>query len=209
MLEVFYIGKFSINPTPVSVEPKAKGNVLLLTTNTEVSVAPKPHPSQKPANGTPSAKENTSVAKYSPENGAQNLYSVVTNNAQILRVLPQRFVQPPFPEEQSQDLIAYVSSFTLFRLYPSHEPSGSTSSVYFRATHSRLSPPPGPSPSSSNPVPPPAPRILNPSTHDGTQGNHEHDLKGGILVGQLESVPDDHIVFPLSPDNLEDWDLIR
>lgn len=56
---------------------------------------------------------------------------------------------------------------------------------------------------------PPAPRILNPSSHDKAQDNHEHDSKGAILVGQLESVPDSHIVFPLSPDNVEEWDLVR
>lgn len=180
-----------------------------MTTNTEVSVAPKLHRSQKSTNGTPPAKENTSVAKHSPENGAHNLNSVATNNAQILRVLPRRFAQPPFSEEQAQDLIAYVSSLTFSRLYPSHESSGNTSPTYFRATHSRLSPPTDPLSSSSKSVSPPAPRILNPSSHDKAQDNHEHDSKGAILVGQLESVPDSHIVFPLSPDNVEEWDLVR
>ncbi|KAF9460743.1 P-loop containing nucleoside triphosphate hydrolase protein [Collybia nuda] len=206
-IDVWVLGRTRVRLKIVSLEPQSNGNVLLLTTNTEVSVAPKLRRPQKTNSETQSGKDITSSTKYTNENNTKTS-SAVSNNARILRALPQRFILPPIPEDQGNYIVAYVSPSTFSCLFPPHESPEDPNQKFFKATYSRLFPPVDPLSSSPNPAHPPAPRTLNPGTHEKAQNEDEHTLKG-VLIGRLERVPDSHVVFPQAPDGMEDWDLLR
>ncbi|KAJ7782814.1 P-loop containing nucleoside triphosphate hydrolase protein [Mycena metata] len=104
-IDVWVLGRTRVRLRVVSVEPETKGNALLLTTNTEVSISPKPHAKKAPPrqlngvpNGVPpttttaastSAKDaSTSHPTFSPQ---------ILHDAVYHKTLLKRLSPPPDP----------------------------------------------------------------------------------------------------------------
>ncbi|KAJ7874791.1 P-loop containing nucleoside triphosphate hydrolase protein [Mycena olivaceomarginata] len=153
---------------------------LLLTTNTEVSIAPKLHSQKRPqVNGTP--------------NGAPPATATAAPN--------EASVPPPPVSPQTLPLLAYVSPATFSLLHPS-APIDDT--MYHKTPLKRLPPPADPSalpPSAA----PPVTRVLNAAgtAESSTSGDVEE-----VYVRAVESVPESHVAF-ISAGGIEDWDLVR
>ncbi|KAG5645414.1 hypothetical protein DXG03_006238 [Asterophora parasitica] len=207
-IDVWVMGRTRVRLRVVSLDPTSKGHALLLTTNTEVSIAPKLHRSDRRADTSgPKSKSATQDAPATtPERKPQK------SNSQVLRVLPHR-VSPVAPLEYSgSELVAYVSPSTFKQIHVSRHPTEKAISIRcYESTYKRLSPPPDPSSSASGPSPPPAPatRIIKPGAADKEPSNDAENTSADVIfVGALHGLPEGHIVFPAVPRNVEDWDLL-
>jgi len=81
--------------------------------------------------------------------------------------------------------------------------------MFLRVAHRRLPPPPDPSPASSSdrPDPPreqPVPQILH-------AGGREQDTVSteDVYLGVANDIMTSHIIFPVMPMGVEDWDIVR
>ncbi|KAF5386195.1 hypothetical protein D9615_002287 [Tricholomella constricta] len=209
-IDVWVMGRTRVRLRVVSVDPSSKGNALLLTTNTEVSIAPKLHRSERRSeisgSKTKSTAQDVPAATSSGGKHSQKLAS------QVLRALPHRISHGALPEYSGSELVAYVSLSTFAQLHVAGNTKEENNPILcFKSTFKRLLPPPDPSSSSSGPSPPPAPhtRIIKPGAADkeppSDTGNSAADV---IFVGPLNGLPEGHIVFPAAPGNVEDWDLL-
>jgi peroxin-1 len=187
-----------------------------LTTNTEVSIAPKLQRSQGPATSTPSKSATT--ATKTTDSSLQQDTTIVEDatrwNAQILRVLPQRLLRSACSEYNGPELTAYVSPTTYSRLRPSRGFDTNTATVLcFDATLKRLPPPVDPSLTTlpTSPAPAPIPRILKPDAPG--KADHVDAQQDGtprrVFVGWAEGMPENHAVFPALPDSVEEWDIVQ
>ncbi|KAG6920030.1 hypothetical protein DXG01_010098 [Tephrocybe rancida] len=186
----------------VSVDPSSKGSALLLTTNTEVSIAPKLHRSSRRA--------DTSSRQDTP----QDVPRVATSkerykrDSHVLRNLPHGIFNVALPDYSGSELVGFVSPTTYLTLSKSGPPEEagllSCSSFNFK----RLTPPlePSSSPQSMPSPPPPVPRVIKPGNDGGLVDNIQ--VENIVFVGTLAGLPDSHIVFPAAPKEVEDWDLL-
>jgi peroxin-1 len=195
----------------VTLGSQSESNVLLLTTNTEVSIAPKPHRSRGPTSSISSTSSSTTAqtTDTSPPKETNNGEDALRQNAQILRVLPQRILSLPYSEYNGSELTAYVSPSTFSQLKPSHKFTKNAATIAcFQTVLKRLPPPVDPSLSISASSPPPVTRILKPEAADKV--NHGDDgASGSVFVGWADGIPENHIVFPAFPDSVEEWDLVQ
>lgn len=208
IFSVFYTKDYSL----ASLDPAPKTNVLLLTTNTEVSIAPKPHKSKESAPSKPlvNGHQTPNGKIVTDDEKASSASQIVAS--QVLRVLPSRLMPNlKFPEHNGSELLAFVSTRALTQLLGSESSDGSPNFDYFyQGNFTRLAPPPDPSSSSSHPPPEPSTRILNP----GAKGESDTSSKvqpgfGDIYIGSSEQIPGGHIVYFALPEGLEEWDLVR
>ncbi|KDQ55035.1 hypothetical protein JAAARDRAFT_181043 [Jaapia argillacea MUCL 33604] len=219
-IDVWVLGRTRVRLKVVSVDPPAKSNALLLTTTTEVSIAPKLRKSKAGAKssasvGKPSTKKDGSVSGKSASGESDN-------RSRKLRVLPytlfQRRQQQPssslHPAYDPSLVTAYVAPNTFHDLTGSPYPSSSSNLPIhsYRATVKRLFPPPDPT-STQTPAPPsptPAPRVLNPASGSASEKDSgkpvEESGKGEIILGYSHLLPDSHIAFSNALDGLEEWD---
>jgi peroxin-1 len=180
-----------------------------LTTNTEVSVAPKLSrnkqvPSKQLFNGM-----SATSAGNSPATGTISQSPQLPS--QILRVLPLR-VAPPvqFPKSSGSESFAFVSPHTFSRLYPSR---GGDRSLQFLKTNLKCLARP------TDPLRPTLPSSPSPdlATRPPNSGGSEMGLdeinKPGtindVYIGIMKQLPANHIVFLNLPDGVEEWDLLR
>lgn len=219
----------------VSVEPASSGKALLLTTSTEVSIAPK-------TRGPPGSKLNGSVSSASTKtssgktrvNGAAledtKFNSTVSEDdaeqrkkrTQILRHLPAR-VLPPFSptcpalENGSVLALGFVSKHTL-AIISGTDPSSEVIPKPWRAKVWRVASPVDPSgpPAGANASGPAMPRILQPTDPNAPKGpssttNVEKPPENEILVAWSPDVPvpGGHITLHGSVGGIEDWDLTK
>ncbi|KAF8070403.1 P-loop containing nucleoside triphosphate hydrolase protein [Lyophyllum atratum] len=209
-IDVWVMGRTRVRLRVVSLDPPSKGNALLLTTNTEVSIAPKPHRTERRSepNG---LKNKAAVQDVSDTTGTEEKPSL-KRNSQVLRVLPHKISRVALPEYSGPKFVAYVSPSTFTQLHVSRNVvEKSTSISCFKSTLKRLSPPPDPSSSSSvTPTPPPVTRIIKPGATDRNQPSNDNGHSGDefIFIGSLSGLPESHIVFPAAPGSVEDWDLL-
>ena len=125
-----------------------------------------------------------------------------------LRVLPAR-LSPPLPEYAGPELLAFVSPETLSRLQIENGLDGST---FLRVVHRKLPSPPDPSSSSKSdrtdpPIEQVVPRVLHPRERvDQTQDTTSTE---DVYLGVVDNIMTSHIVFPVPPKGLEDWDIVR
>ncbi|CAA7259159.1 unnamed protein product [Cyclocybe aegerita] len=197
--------------TKTSIDPPTKANALLLTTNTEVSIAPKlhqnkPSTSKKPlVNGHP-----TSTTKPTPNGIAKvPLPSASKEAVESLRVLPSRLF-PSLPESNGPELLAFVSSRTHAQLRSSttsREPP--TSDTFFCGTLKAAPSPIDPSSPSTPPVPEPTARILNAASSATASNGSTSTRPGEVYVGVSEDVPSSHIVLPALPESIKEWDIVK
>lgn len=215
-----------------SLEPSSGEKALLLTTNTEVSIAPKPHVKSKSSashNPRDEAKGRNKLTKLNGINGHSTDMSISSKDASagkegpskkrvhFMRVLPRRFFSPPgslTDASNSDRPIVYVSRAILMSL---SQDTGMPTSVFsWSASVRKLKPPADPSRDQSSTVPavPPAPRILIPNGSSGTAPSDQPSAASSqnevVLKWSPEySVPYGHVVFDRGVPDINDWDLIQ
>jgi hypothetical protein len=106
-------------------------------------------------------------------------------------------------------LLAFVSPGTLSFLQI--ENASLDDSTFLRVAHRRLPPPLDPSSSSGSgrsdpPVEQPAPRVLHPGGREQTQESIPIE---DVCLGVVNGIMTSHIVFPVLPKGVEDWDIVR
>ncbi|KAF7375905.1 putative peroxisomal biogenesis AAA ATPase pex1 [Mycena sanguinolenta] len=206
-MDVWVLGRTRVRLKVVSIQPESKGTALLLSTNTEVSIAPKLHArKQQPpqVNGAPKAT--------APAITPNDAFSVPQPpvSTRILRVLPPHLLAIPFPEHTGAQVLAYVSPATFTSLF--HFTSADTDgAVYHKTFLERLSPPADPSAPPTAPPSPPVTRVLQPGAGAGAAdvgptGAEEEELS--LYVRPVDEVPENHVSFGSSA-GIEEWDLVR
>lgn len=206
-----------MNVSSASIDPPSKGNALLLTTNTEVSIAPKLHRSRDKVSSKPfiNGHVTTTASVNANEKPAVDgdVKSPLNSLSEVLRVLPARLVAGfKFFEHDGPELLAAVSSRTMTSLQPTHPKSNSqVVGSFYRGTFKILIAPSDPSSSSLAPAAEPSAKVLNPGTHtNSTSALDKTPLNpNDIFIGTAENIPQGHIVFYALPDGLEEWDLVR
>lgn len=200
----------------VSSDPSS-GKALLLTTSTEVSIAPKLRAKQKSVRAQPDAKgltkASTSASGESSRSAAPQK-AKTSYPARTLRLLPQRHLgryPTPLPTSSGQSL-GFVSYRTLLSLYPDRFPGQKLHG--WQVTVRRVSPPVNPDKETSTHTPSiaPTPRVLvpngDPSSSKGKTPEPTKDELTAVWSPDVP-VPDGHIALAGGCDNAEDWDLVR
>ena len=188
----------------------SKGNALLLTTNTEVSIAPKLHRSREASSAKPSVNGHAAVSPSPAINGnaaAAAPTPTTKTTSEILRVIPSRLVSgSTYPDYSGLELLAFVSPRTLDQLEPL--PANRTTSWFHHAAFKKLAAPHDPSaPSTDAPAPEPTTRVLNAAARE--EPVPVKSIPGDIYIGTSKEIPVGHIVFSALPDGAAEWDLVR
>uniref|UniRef100_D8Q9L6 Peroxisomal ATPase PEX1 n=1 Tax=Schizophyllum commune (strain H4-8 / FGSC 9210) TaxID=578458 RepID=D8Q9L6_SCHCM len=195
-IDVWVLGRTRVRLLVGSLDVSSKTNAALLTTDTEISIAPKPH-----RRGAASTKGRAPAEPSSETSSKPQTHPKST----LLRVLPSRLTAPT-PEYSGPELLGYVSKSTFRKLDAGADSPGG---LYKKARVKRLSPPVDPSagPSTSNDATP-APRILSAGKEAVTEEKSEDDAET-IYVGVLDGIPDRSIVLPVLTHGIEEWDMVR
>lgn len=198
----------------VSLDPTSRTNALLLTTNTEVSIAPKLRAGSSTKQATVSASSITSASAI-PQSQPSEFPS------KFLRVLPSSALSSTLSLKSINvdgytrpEPLAYVARTTFFQLTG----SGSESSTDFGAefylmTVKRLRPPADPTdmtPPSTSPQPV-APRILTAGgSRDAAANTDGGKQQREVLVSWANGIPESHVVFLVGGiEAITNWDIIR
>ena len=215
----------------VSLDPQSKGNALLLTTNTEVNIAPKLRSTSKSISSNKN-QTSTTTTTSSPTNST-------TSNAKypskILRVIPPHVLPLAFPPAASytrSEALAYVSKLTFSQLVSTDTSTSSPSlpasadhnddddipdRQFHKATFRRLHPPANPTDPPGN-VPnakesQPVARVFTAGGGGERKGvaDTDTDTAGpkNVLVGWAEGILEKHVVFPSMVQGVDEWDLVR
>ncbi|PPQ98400.1 hypothetical protein CVT24_004079 [Panaeolus cyanescens] len=214
-IDVWVLGRTRVRLRVTSVDPPAKNNALLLTTNTEVSIAPKLHKANKGKETSQSSvKQANGTAKSSSASKEDSeVPSTSTGISRILRVLSTRhFPTWTYSNYDGTELLAAVSATTLAGLMATeHHSLDVAKPTFYPAQFHRLSPPLDPSSSSTKPTSTSEPtnRVLNPgSSKESDPTPSQPAATNEIYVGLLDDIPNNHIVFSALPEGIEDWDLV-
>jgi peroxin-1 len=193
----------------VSLDPSTRGNALLLTSGTEVSIAPKLRKDKSRVSASPAAITEKVEGKTQDKE--------TRRRSRVLRVLPSRTLgslQPSCSALQDES-IAAVGFVSRVLLNEVAEKLLYARPQAWRATVKRLPPPADPSQesnASSAPTSTPAlPRVLVPQEKTAPKnipGVVSNDGPPEILLvwSPDVTVPDGHIVFYGSTAGVEEWD---
>ncbi|KAL1723778.1 P-loop containing nucleoside triphosphate hydrolase protein [Schizophyllum commune] len=204
-IDVWVLGRTRVRLLVGSLDVSSKSNAALLTTDTEISIAPKPHrrgahTSKGRAPAEPSSFDVPSKLQAHPK-------------STVLRVLPSR-LSAPAPEYTGPELLGYVSKATFRKLDgASGSPAAASelpAGTYKKARVKRLSPPVDPlaGPSTSSEAAP-APRILSAGKEASTEEKKSEDDAEVVYVGILDGIPDRSIVLPMLTHGIEEWDMVK
>ena len=179
------------------LEPKTQGDAVILTTNTEISIVPNLH--QPRAN----ARQNGHANRESTTVASRDLQA---RTSEVLRILPSRLCSSTkHPGHNGSELIGFVSSDT-FALLQSEDNQGN--STFIHVPLRKLRSPHNPSltaPERGVETSTRGPRLANGELPSKSRANNTMDVYVGIAKGLLAG----HIVFPVLPEGLEEWDLVR
>ncbi|EMD35794.1 hypothetical protein CERSUDRAFT_115742 [Gelatoporia subvermispora B] len=224
-IDIWVLGRTRVRLQVVSFEPSTKGKATLLTTNTEVSIAPKLRGksnsrANKPlTNGVASSGKvengNGPHESKSSAEGERQSQAKIKRRSKLLRVLPARLVAFVIPTTEQDTVTAFVSRDTLCAL--SEQSTATCSLRSCTALVQRLHPPADPtvetSPSSQSSGAVPVPRVLIPNGEQkGTSDTQEDaSAKNEVILcwSPDVQVPDGHVVLQAAVDGAEDWDLVR
>ncbi|KAF7298025.1 putative peroxisomal biogenesis AAA ATPase pex1 [Mycena chlorophos] len=201
-IDVWVLGRTRVRLRVVSLVPESKGNALLLTTNTEVSISPKLH-GKKASTSASAPKPVNGIAHPTPTPAPEPKPPISTER---LRVIRPELANLPFSEHSGPELLALVPPKTFALLYPDID---ATEDAYHRVLIKRLSPPTDPlanTSSSSSSAPAPAPKVLKAGGSSEPAIPDEDPAE--MFVKGAEGVPDGHIVLP-PVKGIDEWDLIR
>ncbi|CDO70672.1 hypothetical protein BN946_scf184761.g10 [Trametes cinnabarina] len=215
-IDVWVLGRTRVRLNVVSLEPPT-GKALLLTTSTEVSIAPKVRSKSKPTKAAPKSSSKTATA-VNGVNGhsASAVAKEAARPSRTLRLLPKRVL-----ENSRQDVLngsdaplAYVSFKTLASL--NAWPSVSSPPRAWRASVRRAAPPASPDqePRGASAVSQPVARVLKPNGEASSSkvASVESDATQNeviVLWSPDVPVPDGHVALSEGCENAEDWDLVR
>ncbi|KAH7882751.1 P-loop containing nucleoside triphosphate hydrolase protein [Phlebopus sp. FC_14] len=201
-IDVWVMGRTRVRLTVVSVEPPTKGQVALLTTDTEVRIAPKLHRRQKatPTTLDDATREQTSAIP--PET--------------VLRILPHRLVQGISSQSFSYNgsgTLAYIHPYTFSILAKSRYPRDDMSDVFLTVSYRLLKPPANPleSPKDEDSGPEPTnrePQVLRPGGKTENAGP-DKPLENILLIGTSDKVMESHVYFPNGLEGALDWHWIH
>ncbi|KAL1750927.1 P-loop containing nucleoside triphosphate hydrolase protein [Schizophyllum commune] len=197
-IDVWVLGRTRVRLLVGSLDVSSKSNAALLTTDTEISIAPKPH--RRGAHGT----KNRVPAE--PSSSDEPVKPQAHPKSTLLRVLPSR-LSTPTPKYAGPELLGYASKSTIRKLEGGSElPAG----FLRKARVKRLTPPVDPlaGPSTANEAVP-APRILSTGKEAVTEEKKIEDDAEVVYVGILDGIPDRSIVLPVLAHGIEEWDMIR
>ncbi|KAG7449775.1 AAA-domain-containing protein [Guyanagaster necrorhizus] len=196
-IDVWVLGRTRVRLTVVSLDPTNKSKVLLLTTDTEVSIAPKLHNRQQ----LKSEKVSTKSANTDDSKGKIKSPPPPSVQPHCLRVIPSRVLARPFAVHSGSELLGFVSPITFTKLTKLSEPLENDTHV--KAHAKRLPPPTDPSSgATASATPDPVPLVLKPGEKEPTTVE-----SGSIYLGRFEGIPNGHIVLPTTVDDIEEWDL--
>lgn len=188
---------------------------MLLTTDTEVSIAPKLHHNRDPPLSKRVVNGKVEPALSPVVNGVSKPSSNSLTSATlsvILRVLPSRLIPcPDFPEHTGVGLLSFVHPKTLAQLSLESSHVDPTVALFSQGTYKILTPPPNPSSSSANspPLAEPPVRVLNSATRGDAVSLGVSMSPGELYIGTSDNIPIGHVVFIALPEGLEEWDLVR
>ncbi|KNZ73942.1 Peroxisome biosynthesis protein PAS1 [Termitomyces sp. J132] len=207
-IDVWVMGRTRVRLRVVSMDPASRGDALLLTTNTEVSIAPKLHRTDRRADTNTREEEHVSRDNPAATRNEVNPKHV----SHTLRVLPHGVARVTLPDYPGPEFVGYISPLTYQKLCHPTKYEGGDYIYCGKFAFKRLLPPSEP-PSSSTPAlpppPPPVPRVIVPaSSGKDTSLTDNVQSEDVVFVGPLSGVPDSHIVFPAAPRGVEDWDLV-
>ncbi|KAJ3749282.1 P-loop containing nucleoside triphosphate hydrolase protein [Lentinula detonsa] len=198
-IDVWVLGRTRVRLKIVSLDPQAKNNVLLLSTNTEVSISPKLHPNRRPH----AKKTTVNGGSASSENSVPK--PILKQPFQILRVLPAHILPKPLNSHSGSEVMGYVSASTLVRIIPATRDMAKQRTCH-KASVKRLEPPVDPEISTTRAVETaPEPKVLNP----GEKNQQSEESSESIYIGEIDELINGHIVFPSLPAGVEHWDLIK
>ncbi|KAH7922507.1 AAA-domain-containing protein [Leucogyrophana mollusca] len=208
-INVWVLGRTRVRLKVVSLDPQSKSNALLLTTDTEVSIAPKTRQKGNPRSSQ-SVSATTPNSVSSPTKDLEAT-PVTKNNypPHILRVLPSRILPSRLHASPTKtETIVYVAPHTLSLLTGSSYPlPPGFKDEFFRASYRYLIPPANPTEASKPTAPEPEaePRVLTP----GVKGAEKNEVKDMFWIGTSCLVLESHVVFTKEVPGVGDWDLIR
>ncbi|OCH84801.1 AAA-domain-containing protein [Obba rivulosa] len=224
-IDVWVLGRTRVRLQVVSFEPSTKGKAALLTTNTEVTIAPKVRSKAGSRASIPLANGVASSGKAGKVNGTQESIASTKSEApmpekmkrrsKILRVLPARLLSSEIPDAGSETITAFVSRTTLCALSKQNPASTSLRSCTVLVQRIRSpSDPTAEQPSSAQSMDAaPAPRVLIPNGEqkDASETSENAVSKNEVsLIWSPEvQIPDGHIVLQVVVDGVEDWDIVR
>lgn len=181
----------------MSLDPEAKNNALLLSTNTEVSISPKLHSKARTA----VVSERGSV---SPDHAKPR--STPRLSSQILRVLPAHILSEPPVSHSGPEVVGYVSFSALARIHS----QTTTKNTYHKVSVKRLEPPTNPEGSALQATDPVAEtKVLIPSEKGQQTAQKDSDKPNAVYICGRHELIEEHVVFPVLPSGVEHWDLIR
>jgi peroxin-1 len=216
-LQEFYL--VSLDPAPKTSRVEA----LLLTTDTEVSIAPRLRKSlrKNASKGTEGINGKTLADGSSVSAAVDTVMSKDTSKALALRILPSTILSEPSLRHttyNAKEPLAFVSLHTQTLLH-SLSPTTTAQSSLIAIMASLRSLPAPPDPSGSPSVEPTRPEAgSQPVSISGKHKNNVSDkgLQEGDDTLQIwccadtsGQIPDGHVVFPLGIRNVADWDIVR
>ncbi|KAI0363690.1 AAA-domain-containing protein [Pilatotrama ljubarskyi] len=218
-IDVWVLGRTRVRLNVVSLEPSTS-KALLLTTSTEVSIAPKLRGKSKAAKAASGSQDSKKAGTLT--NGANGHVAPSPEKSKVpvmsrtLRLLSKRVLESAASASRtsSEEPLAYVSYKTLAGL--STQPSSTSQVRAWRATVRRVQPPAnpdkeaGPASTAGQPVP----RILIPNGEGSS--SKASPAASGVLHNEVTvvwspevPVPDGHVALQAGCDNAEDWDLVK
>jgi len=234
-IDVWVLGRTRVRLRIVSLDPAINGAALLLTTSTEVSIAPKLHTRSRRTESRAANKTSPNINGHHKSNNANGLSpnggaherdvdstgaknELATKRTLVMRVLPRHSFSSTLsvassPSADSDLTIAYVSRSTLSSL-GGQGPEGAVSTTIhsWQASLRKIKPPQDPSQEQVSLAPAlmPAPRILVPNG-DNTPVKPSTITNNEILVKWSPKVPipSGHILLTGVVDGVDEWDLVH
>ncbi|KAI0053237.1 AAA-domain-containing protein [Auriscalpium vulgare] len=196
-IDVWVMGRTRIRLRVLSLDP-SDASALLLTADTEVSIAPK---SRRPATKRSSAQSPTTTSAStfaSPPAPPASAPPPVL----LLRFLPISVLPHALPAPSDLSSIVYISAYTL-RQISAHD--------NFVGVITRLPPPIDPADANPDALEPVA-KLLNPAEaakRDEWEKVRKEMQKGGVRIVGIEALGEGQVVIVGGVDGVNDWDLIR
>lgn len=205
-LDVWVLGRTRVRLKAVSIDPSGGSSPLLLSTNTEISIAPKLSRSRQPVPPRSSTQRKTKPTGNAPVKSADAPVSLT------LRTLPPRFLSEEIDMPDAGGAsIAFVAPFTLVTLLnlPSTDNYLFDESAFFQAKIRHTREPVDPSAESQTPEEQQASQKVVLSDSNRSQGGDHKPQEDSVYVAVRKDVPPKHIVFMLPGKNIKDWGMLR
>ncbi|KAL4070159.1 P-loop containing nucleoside triphosphate hydrolase protein [Scleroderma yunnanense] len=201
-INVWVMGRTRVRLTVVSLNSSSKGAAALLTADTEVSIAPKPHHRSKTT-----AVPRDVTSQKGPSETSLNLPEVA------LRALSTRLLEDVSPRDSK-----YIGFGTLAYVHPSTfsvltDTEWLMTDDFVKLSYRHLPPPPDPLQAPRNDADMAPPRTSPQPGSDGLQLDNEKPVEfpadNVLIVGSSDKVMESHVYFPNGVGGIDDWHWIH